>query len=56
MIKKKKPTREEVKPEKKSIDYNSFGQEALAALKDNPDKLMGKDGLLTNYPIIYPFN
>lgn len=45
---KKKKTIVSGKPEKKSIDYNSFEQEALAALKDNPDKLMGKDGLLTN--------
>ena len=48
MIKKKKQTNEASKPEKKSIDYKIFEQEAMAALKDNPDKLMGKDGLLTN--------
>lgn len=48
MRKKKENANEELKPEKKlSIDYSSFEQEALAALKDNPDKLMGKDGLLT---------
>ena len=48
MRKKRNQTPEESRPERKAIDYNSFEQEALAALKDNPDKLMGKDGLLTN--------
>ena len=48
MRKKKDQTPKQLKPERKAIDYNSFEQEALAALKDNPDKLMGKDGLLTN--------
>src|SRR5438128_1835582 len=38
---------EKLKPEGKPIDYSGFEQQAMAALKEDPDKLMGKDGLLT---------
>ncbi len=48
MRKKKEQKMEELKPERKAIDYDSFEQQAMAALKEDPDKLMGKDGLLTN--------
>lgn len=47
MRKKKENPIEQIQPDKKTINYSSFEQEALAALKDDPDKLMGKDGLLT---------
>jgi len=46
-MKRKTKSPEQVPSEKRAIDYSSFEQQALAALKDDPDKLMGKDGLLT---------
>jgi putative transposase len=48
MEKKKIKNQTEEKAGRKAIDYDSFEQQALSALKENPDKLMGKDGLLTN--------
>jgi putative transposase len=47
MRKKNAQKSKELKPEGKVIDYSSFEQQAMAALKEDPDKLMGKDGLLT---------
>lgn len=48
MRKRKEEKKEALKPERKAIDYHSFEEQAMAALKEDPDKLMGRDGLLTN--------
>jgi hypothetical protein len=42
MRKKKNQTTGQSKREKRLIDINSFDQEALAALKDHPDKVGSK--------------